>query len=182
MNFYQHDHGVITIKNFYTGINCENLIDRCNGMTFEESAIQTGSGQEIFKDIRNNDRIFFDDYDLAEDLIEKIRTIVPNTIYDWNLLSLNERFRFYRYKHGHYFKWHRDGSFRRRPTEESKYTFMVYLNSDFEGGETDFRGFSITPETGMACLFPHPVMHQGATITSGVKYVLRTDVMYERTF
>lgn len=34
------------------------------------------------------------------------------------------------------------------------------------------------PKAGMALVFPHLMMHQGSTIKSGTKYVLRTDVMY----
>ena len=57
---------------------------------------------------------------------------------------------------------------------------MIYLNEEFEGGETKFDKFSIIPKTGMALVFPHHLLHQGNSVVSGVKYVLRTDVMYER--
>ncbi len=57
---------------------------------------------------------------------------------------------------------------------------MLYLNDDFTGGATDFHDFaaSVTPRTGMALLFQHMLLHEGATVLTGVKYVLRTDVMY----
>jgi hypothetical protein len=56
---------------------------------------------------------------------------------------------------------------------------MVYLNDDFEGGTTDFRdGDVIAPKRGMALLFEHRLIHQGAPVTRGKKYVMRTDVMY----
>jgi hypothetical protein len=32
----------------------------------------------------------------------------------------------------------------------------------------------------MALVFEHPVRHQGAPVTAGRKYVLRTDVMYRQ--
>jgi predicted 2-oxoglutarate/Fe(II)-dependent dioxygenase YbiX len=87
----------------------------------------------------------------------------------------------YRYDPGQSFKWHRDGYFERPegfPRQRSRLTYMVYLNDDFEGGETAFRGFEVTPVKGMALVFHHPVLHQGAAVTRGRKYVVRTDVMY----
>ena len=72
---------------------------------------------------------------------------------------------------------HKDG-----PTLEnglrSELTLLVYLNEGFEGGETDFRDFAIRPATGMALLFIHDTWHEGAEVTAGTKYVLRSDVMY----
>ncbi len=53
------------------------------------------------------------------------------------------------------------------------------LNEEFTGGSTDFDLVgSVVPETGMALLFEHRVLHQGAPLLEGVKYVMRTDVMY----
>lgn len=59
---------------------------------------------------------------------------------------------------------------------------LLYLNGDYEGGETEFREDLIKPEAGMALVFPHLMMHQGAPLEAGSKYVLRTDVMYQRLF
>ena len=38
---------------------------------------------------------------------------------------------------------------------------------------------TIKPKTGMALVFHHPLRHEGKEITSGTKYVLRTDIMYK---
>ena len=76
---------------------------------------------------------------------------------------------------------HCDGVFVRSREEQSLFTAMVYLNDGFEGGTTDFdRGPQIIPRRGMALLFEHTQLHQGAAVTRGRKYVLRTDVMYRR--
>jgi prolyl 4-hydroxylase len=55
---------------------------------------------------------------------------------------------------------------------------MVYLNDDFDGGHTRFEDAIICPAAGMALFFAHHLLHEGAVITRGRKYVLRTDVMY----
>ena len=98
-----------------------------------------------------------------------------------NIVGLNERFRYYKYLTGQYFKWHRDGPFRRSPTEQSHLTVLIYLNDDCQGGETEFEGLEedkIKPEPGRMLVFTHPLVHQGNPVLWGVKYVLRTDVMY----
>ena len=55
---------------------------------------------------------------------------------------------------------------------------MVYLNDNFQGGDTAFRGRRIRPRKGMALIFLHSLFHEGSEVTQGVKYVLRSDVMY----
>lgn len=38
--------------------------------------------------------------------------------------------------------------------KKSFYTFMIYLNDDFEGGETEFENLlTVTPEKGTALIF-----------------------------
>jgi hypothetical protein len=75
-----------------------------------------------------------------------------------------------------------DGAFVRDAREQSFLTLMVYLNDDFEGGSTDFLAeeIRVKPERGMVLVFDHPLVHQGAPVLRGAKYVMRTDVMYRR--
>ncbi|UOQ55710.1 2OG-Fe(II) oxygenase [Hymenobacter cellulosivorans] len=87
-------------------------------------------------------------------------------------------FRFYRYQCGHQFRGHYDGSYVRSATEASRLTFMVYLNDNFQGGDTTFHDLRIQPRQGMVLLFLHSLSHAGREVTQGVKYVLRSDVMY----
>ncbi|GEL72019.1 2OG-Fe(II) oxygenase [Myxococcus virescens] len=77
---------------------------------------------------------------------------------------------------------HFDGAFVRTRDERSLLTFMVYLNECPGGGATNFLslGHSVTPRTGSALLFNHRLLHEGATVTQGRKYALRTDLMYRR--
>ena len=172
--------GILIVKDFLSPDECTSYIEMSERIGFEEAAIQTKDGPEILKAVRNNDRIIFDDPDLAAFLFERARSFLPDRIEDWQLLGLNERFRFYRYTPEQYFKWHKDGFYCRSKTEVSQLSLLLYLNGDYEGGETEFRWDVIKPEAGMALAFPHLMMHQGAPIISGSKYVLRTDVMYQR--
>lgn len=107
--------------------------------------------------------------------------------------GLNERLRFLRYSTGQKFEMHYDGGFRRRRGDESYMTFIVYLQAPKEGGHTQFFDgiaanvvASIAPTPGTALLFfhkqhPWSPLHSGQRVGSGVKWAIRSDVMYRLT-
>lgn len=88
------------------------------------------------------------------------------------------------------------------PDRHSQMTFLILLNDDFTGGMTEFyvhkddrsrpatRTEDVqvveirTPQGGVLC-FPHGThpqhcLHSSSDIRSGVKYIIRTDVLFER--
>jgi prolyl 4-hydroxylase len=170
--------GVFTIDNFLSLEECVRYIARGDDIGYVASEVNFRTGSRRAEEIRNNDRVIFDDPALAAALFERARPLLPPEVSGWLLEGFNERLRFYRYGPKQYFKWHRDGSFAKSDDEESMLTFMMFLNEEFEGGLTEFKTELVKPTTGMALVFPHRVTHQGAELLSGVKYVLRTDVMY----
>lgn len=122
------------------------------------------------------------DKDLAGDLFRKAAEFLPQEFENYKLQNFNEMFRVYKYAPGQRFKMHRDGSYIRNENEKSFYTFLIYLNDDFEGGETEFENlFTVAPKKGTALVFHHPLRHEGKTLISGLKCVLRTGVMYSNT-
>jgi hypothetical protein len=81
--------------------------------------------------------------------------------------------------------------------QHSFLTLLIYLNDEFEGGETKFfpdkqhcrflRDIEnkqavhvIQPKQGMAVVNIHNILHEGSKVQSGAKYVLRTDILYQR--
>ncbi|KAJ1447522.1 hypothetical protein M885DRAFT_591323 [Pelagophyceae sp. CCMP2097] len=105
--------------------------------------------------------------------------------------GLNARLRVLRYAAGDRFEPHYD---REVPSDDgltrSLVTVLLYLNDgggDFEGGETWFldannatRGrAAVVPRCGRAVLFEHGLFHSGATVDSGEKFVMRTDVLFD---
>lgn len=78
-------------------------------------------------------------------------------------------------------------------------TLMLYLN-ECEGGGTGFledqeiyvegsgkitsvpgtTAYTVHPEPGLAIIFPHALLHEGEALTSREKYILRSEVMYNR--
>lgn len=171
---------VFTLPAVFTTDECLEMIARSTGEGFEAAPITTPVGFVMLPEVRNNQRVMFDDVALAAQLFERIRGAVPQRLCNRRPVGVNERFRCYRYEVGQRFKPHYDGAFVRSRTEGSELTFMVYLNDDFTGGETAFHDFGVTvrPVTGMGLLFQHAQLHEGCVIRSGVKYVLRSDVMY----
>jgi hypothetical protein len=181
-----------TMVDFLSAAVCNDYIRLGESMGFDEATISTAQGMVIMKDVRNNDRVMFDDPERAQALYQRLAPhLMPLFNEKWAPVGLNERLRLYRYDVGQLFNWHYDGHFSRSNGERSMFTFMVYLNDDFEGGATSFSqvGYGapsigdmlrITPRRGMVLLFHHPILHRGDAVTAGRKYVLRTDVMYGR--
>lgn len=171
---------VWTIEGFLSPARCQALIEQALARGCAPAPITTMRGPVMNTDIRNNTRVMWDDLPLVAELFEALRPHMPARVDAWELLSLNERWRVYRYEPGQRFALHRDGSFLRSPSEQSLFTFMVYLNEGFEGGETTFpyEDRVIVPATGRALLFQHQLLHEGTEVRRGEKFVLRTDVMY----
>ncbi|XP_060571032.1 uncharacterized protein LOC132729314 [Ruditapes philippinarum] len=119
----------------------------------------------------------------------------------WKPIGLNNIFRLCRYFPGGHFAPHFDGHYDASPSERSLKTFMLYLNGDFSGGATNFVDesqtlykdevtgkycaeeknilCSVQPEAGLGILFNHHRLHEGAQLKDGVKYILRTDIMFK---
>jgi len=127
---------------------------------------------------------------------------------EWTAVGLVDRFRFYRYNRNDSYPRHMDGSYRRtvRRFQEGKevefkqqsfLTLLIYLNEDFEGGSTNFFPdsqhcrflsdmenkeplYRIQPKTGRALVNIHTVFHEGSAVERGTKYVVRTDILFEK--
>ena len=108
----------------------------------------------------------------------------------WQKYALNERFRLCKYNPGNFFRKHYDDGF--HPDfnmVRTMKTCMVYLNEEFEGGETIFYvkngknidEIKLKPKTGMCLIFNQKILHEGFDVFHGVKYFIRTDIYYNRT-
>jgi prolyl 4-hydroxylase len=179
---------VFVIHDFLAPAECAEMVRLSEGLSWEVGRV----GDTVVEQVRNNERVLFDHPALAADLFDRARPFLPGEIDGQAPTGFNERWRFYRYGPGQTFKPHRDGAHTRFETfEQSRLTFMIYLNGGAVGGETRFFTdmedafqrrpcLSVTPKEGMALVFVHRIWHEGAVVVSGQKYVLRTDVMYGR--
>ena len=121
----------------------------------------------------------------------------------WAPLGLNECLKVFRYTKGGMFVPHRDGPWVPRGDQCSMYTVILYLNDDFVGGSTvlagsdehcgpqgirtyDWAGYEgdamvrMVPIQGAALLFNHDCWHAAHPIESGVKWILRTELVFQR--
>ena len=176
----------IVVKNVFTKQECENLIDRTEKAGYVEALVNIGGGREtLMTDYRNSQRCIIDDMEFAGILSERLGNYIPKELKRKQYANINERMRFLKYYPGHFFKPHCDSSyFRPENGEVSLITILLYLNEEFEGGTTRFydrreRYYTdLKPKTGSVLIFQHDLVHEGVEVKTGVKYVLRTDIMY----
>ena len=114
----------------------------------------------------------------------------------WGAKRLNERLRFLKYESGQYFREHCDGSYVTPDGKEVSFvTVHIYLNGGpqdpasprLRGGSTKFISMDwhnelhVDPKMGSVLVFQHRgLMHSGEEVEAGLKYTLRTDLMYEK--
>lgn len=174
---------VYVISQFLSPDECRKYIAIAEEVGFVDAPITTANGPVMRKDVRNNLRVMIDDPQEAALLWESAKKWAVSPFRGREAIGLNERFRYYRYEPGQSFAPHYDGAYERENGERSEFTFLIYLNDDFEGGATTFfkpGRFHVVPQTGDLLIFRHPQLHEGAIVESGVKYVLRSDVMYSK--
>jgi prolyl 4-hydroxylase len=170
--------GIFTVDTLLEPSECQALIRTAEASGFDAAPIVSPAGARIDTNTRNNDRHVFDDEALSLDLWLRLQPFTPAMLNDRRPIGLNERFRIYRYVPGQKFAWHADAPFHRPSGELSLLTFMVYLNSGYEGGATRFEAASVVGTTGLALIFQHGLVHEGSAVLNGTKYALRSDVMY----
>jgi 2OG-Fe(II) oxygenase superfamily len=123
--------------------------------------------------------------------------------------AINPRWRFFRYGPQCVYRPHIDGSWpasridadgqyecyshdRDGGTIKSYHTFLIYLNDNFQGGQTRFYvpkgdgtlvAHGVAPKCGSVLVFSQgntaSLLHEGAAVTHGQKFVIRTDVLYQ---
>jgi hypothetical protein len=180
MKLKQLAQGVFVIESFLSAVECNELIDQAEKVGFETADVQTSdTKRQLLTNIRNNERVNYESDNVAIKWWSRLSSLPFPKFEDYTATGLSPYFRFYKYVPGQKFNMHKDG----RQTVAGKttyYTFLVYLNEACKGGDTKFRvdNLSIAPKTGKALLFQHDLWHQGVEVEDGVKYVLRTDVLY----
>lgn len=133
------------------------------------------------------------DKEAARLLFERIKLILNNMNLDcfpkdYAPIACNSNLRLYKYEKGMSFGKHYDGS-NSVEEGETEITVLVYL-SDCVGGATRFyppqkrkSSVAFTPKEGAILLHIHGdrcLQHEADPVVSGVKWVLRTDVVYAK--
>jgi len=188
------------------GIILENVLTRreCQRIIQETESIGYGSLGEGKTGMayRSNRRIQFDDSEgsLGEELWRRISQYIPQIevlpedgTFEYYLM--NSRYRFAKYFKGEGFALHVD-----KPTVYEKeicsiYTVNIYLNDlkPEQGGKTRFYTkmmggnivASVGGSAGTVAIFKQALggvftpVHDGEKVNSGLKYLMRTDIIYK---
>ena len=183
---------IYTLRDFLSPAECQRIIAKCEEMGFQKAGLAIA--QDVYRTkekTRNNSRVMFEDRAMAAQLWQRISHLVDPKFDNHVAWGLNWRFRVYKYQRGDRFAPHVDERME-LPGQglTTLFTFMVYLNDVVEGGETTFfdrrrKGAKkltvnrvIRPRAGMALAFDHLLFHEGSVVKRGVKYVLRSDLIY----
>ncbi|EFA79875.1 hypothetical protein PPL_06695 [Heterostelium album PN500] len=184
-----------TLENVFSKEECQEWIALTEKQGYEPALVNIGYGrQALMTDVRNNDRCIIDSEEMANKIFERIKHLLPAVIKNNNMIELNERLRFLRYVgKDQKFEPHEDGTYLRtdgpKKGDRSLVTLQLYLNDPEEGGATTFfvgsgwddeNRVPVNPKAGMVLVFQHRLLHEGSPCTKGIKYVMRTDIMYRR--
>ncbi len=183
------------VRGFLPPERCARMIERVEGIGFEQALFGGVHGTRV-KAVRDNDRVVEDDAALAQELMERLESVLPvgwrarqmmrrHAVGDHTLVGMNERLRWYRYTGEQRFRAHVDKPFGAADGRVSCHTVLVYLSGALGGGETRLelakgREVKVAPEVGALLCFDHHLMHEGMPLVRGTKYVLRTDLMWRK--
>ena len=177
MRLIKHSDRVFAAEHFLTPGECEQLIALAEAEGFSAAGVRTVGGPQSMPMIRNNERAQLASASWVALIWQKLLALDLPVIDGQHAAGLPKDLRFYKYAVGQRFKMHKDGPWTENGMA-SKLTLLVYLNEQFKGGATDFRDFIVEPKTGALLLFVHDTWHEGAQVSEGLKYVLRSDVLY----
>lgn len=181
----EHDENTETVRN----------VDTIEAKFPKLSSVLTDRIQKI---VNLEPKFFSPEMELADELFER------DLVGEWRPYSLSENLLLGRYHPGGHFMPHIDGSTIVDLNTRSMYTLLVYLNDVEEGGETfllsgdqckvtsfdvesgtlrgnkESRIGCVYPRKGSAAFFYHSLLHEGAPVVRGVKYICRADLLYRR--
>ncbi|MEZ4752261.1 MAG: 2OG-Fe(II) oxygenase [Bdellovibrionota bacterium] len=167
---------VFTIHNLLLLEEAKALVGESETEGFDRATLHLPGADVVVEAIRNNYRRKFSSEALAKKLWERLRPHVPNQLGYYEVAGLNATFKCYSYENGQRFAPHEDGVVWDEE-QRSFFTFHVYLNEGYEGGQTGFYlsgdpspDLEVTGGTGNALLFfQEGMIHEGAAVTKGKK-------------
>lgn len=188
----------VLLSNVLSPEECAAMLKRSKGEKFHQVKIGQGGSASNQDLIARFNRSIVDDIELAEVLFDRVVGAIENIpeLYErfseasWTQQTsnvpvkatrLNNKIHFLKYGYGDFTVPLRDGTF--TSGEETSYlTMQVYLNNEFKGGMTSFRGakahFDVKAKPGSILLFDQHLRHEECEVVKGRRHVLRTEVMY----
>ena len=167
-------------RNLFTSEECEYLIEIAQANMRPSVVVDPRSGQFIPHPIRTSSGTAFPYVDENPAIHALNRRLAAASGTD---VKAGEPAQILQYAVGQEFRQHSDAMNNVIPAQQRVFTFLVYLDADYEGGETFFpvSGISFRGRTGDGLLFrnasnegvPDPnALHAGLPVKRGVKRVL----------
>lgn len=201
------------LENVLSPEECSQIIAVAETIGFTPDAPIRAEGEE--SSVLAHNFYWIVDTAFCKKLWDRVRAFMPTNVGGKKARGINRRFRVYRYVPGAEYRAHIDGAWPPssiNPTNDtyiydssppdakqsSLFTFLIYLNDEFEAGETTFflpsaregsmNAYPVKPIQGSVAMFPHgetegSLLHEGTGVRRGskpsAKYVIRTDVLYD---
>jgi prolyl 4-hydroxylase len=204
--------GAFLLHNVLSQEECEQFIQMATAMGFEQSPLRDISVVNSnyanltnrTLEVRNSERVLCDmTTEICDELSRRIEPHLPAKVecrgFQWEVVRvgeapaggcINKRWRFNRYIKGGYFRPHYDAGYKYSRECETLFTFILYLNQGFEGGETKFfprqsKPVCVVPKIGTALVFFQTgdlsPLHEGSELLSeSPKLILRSDLAYKK--
>ena len=177
---------LLVINKVFSEMECDNLINISEKKGYEQAGLYTNTikGNVIDTYVRNSDRCIIDDVTFAKILEKRLDCHIPKIYKGKKFVNVNHRFRFLKYDGSGHFIRHVDGQYSDKHSQ-SMITVLIYLNKEYKSGFTTIfpdeysDGFSIIPDIGLVCLMDQTISHEVPELVSGIKYVIRTELMYQ---
>ncbi len=180
MKIVKHNRFIIELQNFVDHDLCEQIVKKIEANEFYKN-------NECEKNlIRHNKCINLSEIFTFKEVDNLVHGIISNAHeqytkkcvfsqflpYYYHNLSCNYIYRYY--DSGDYYSWHID----KENNKEYVYSYVVYLNDDFKGGDTLFLAdqLRIKPKKGSVLCFPcdFTYIHKSTKIKSGMKKIIWT--------
>ena len=223
LTVFENKQLLLELSNVLSVNECAEIMKNVDECRLEDVSEKYRFGQQ-----RNSSRLLVLDNSLSENLWGRIHRLLFNEIIDkqvsiqplgfnvtkgvWDLHGLNEAIRINKYsgETKGYFGPHKDAQFCPNGDERSVMTLLIYLNDNFEDGETCFyfpkksllnekgltikeeislhgglengyKCIKIVPKVGHAVLSSQSILHEALPVRNGTKYILKTDVVVRRS-
>lgn len=171
---------IIEIDDFLSSEDCDQILEK-------RFNLFTKANSHYPQYYRNNNRIEEDNIELSHSLFKKLKEESIDELEP--TVALNTKLRFCQYQTDQMFSKHQDGVFFLDDKKCSSLSFVLYLNEEFSGGRTLFfeerndakHKYMIRPQKGKLVVFDHTIWHSGEQVNEGEKYILRSDLLMEKT-
>ena len=191
------DHLALVVDGTCTDSECRHYISIAESCGFDPATLEPHAATaRVDAKVRRSGRCVVENMDVALLLWQRLAPLVPlEHVAGWRPVGVHERLRFLKYSEGDFFKPHYDRPMVRDAdasagfprAQKSFLSCILYLNTPEAGGETRFLHprdetdpVVVHPRAGAALLFDQDTLrHEGCELVRGIKYALRTDVMYE---